>query len=65
METSKTNIKQCAACDVPTHLHGDACGWENATWLMYPVSRQENEWSRKWIDAHPGSYPNFRKHAAS
>jgi len=64
METTETNTATCAACDVPTHLHGTACGWDTATWLMYPVNQQQNEWSRKWIDAHPGSYPIYRTAAA-
>ena len=63
MNTTETTTETCAQCEVPTHLHGTACGWKSASWIMYPVNQQQNEWSRKWLDAHPGSYPAHRRGA--
>ncbi|GAA4430562.1 hypothetical protein GCM10023188_17330 [Pontibacter saemangeumensis] len=60
MNSTENSTEMCAHCDVPTELHGAACGWENASWIMYPINQQQNKWSRKWIKAHPGSYPRFR-----
>jgi hypothetical protein len=60
MDSIENTIETCTHCDVPINLHGTSCGWKNATWVMYPTNQEQNEWSRKWIDAHPGSYPLFR-----
>lgn len=65
MNTLELTPEICSKCDVPTHLHGSTCGWQCASWIMYPENQQQNEWSRKWIDAHPGAYPSRRSVATA
>lgn len=41
-----SNYEKCNGCGVPKYIHGTACGWANANYIIHPSNEAEREYKR-------------------